>query len=93
VTSNRVHNRIAEIFLGGWRNVLNIKFHTPHYFNKRFVGHNVRILVAFLSWCQIKKNFKTEVIIHHELGLHRPASVSSSSLVKGIQSRLRPFCL
>jgi len=61
VTSNCLHNRIAErgdFFFwgggGGW-NVLNIKSHTPHYFNKRFVGHNVRILVAFLSWCQIKK--------------------------------------
>jgi len=31
------------------------------------------------------------IIIRHELGFHRPVSVSSNSLFEGLPSRFRPF--
>ena len=36
-------------------------------------------------------NFIIIIVIRHELGLDRPVSASSNSLVKGLPSRLRPF--
>jgi hypothetical protein len=66
--------------------------YTPHYLNGRFMGHKAGNLLVFLSWCQITK-IKTYVIIHDELSLRRPVSVSSTSLFKGLPGCLRPFGL
>jgi len=55
-------------------------------FSKHMDVSNIIIIIIFFFFFII-------FIIRHELSLDRTVSTSSNSLLEGIPSRLRPFCL